>query len=417
MMYSIKTIIASAAIIAGSTSVQAQPVLSLSDVLKEVEKNSPSLKVFDARVNSQNAKIAGAGAWMAPMVGVGSFMTPYPGTEQMGEENKGALMISAEQDIPNPAKVSAKRRYLSAQAGVTMAEKAAFFNGLRARTKQLYLELIVSYRKRAVQKENLRIMQNMKKLAAIRYPYSQGSLSQVYKAEGREYESQNMILMTEGEIQSRTALLNALMYRDGGTPFVPDTTFKVAYRPIALADSSYFASSRSDILQMDKAISAMQLNIEQMRKEIKPDFKLKFDHMKSYSSMMPAQFTAMAMVSIPIVPWASSMYKAEEKSMKFEIEAMNQRREAMLTEMSGMARSMDAELRGMEDQIWNFEEKILPALSKNLRVSMLAYQENKLDLNMVIDAWEAQNMAQMNYLSQLQKFYQMIAAYEETIER
>jgi outer membrane protein TolC len=47
----------------------------------------------------------------------------------------------------------------------------------------------------------------------------------------------------------------------------------------------------------------------------------------------------------------------------------------------------------------------------------LSYQENKSDLNTVIDAWEALNMAQMNYLNQLEKFYQMIVDYEKNIER
>jgi cobalt-zinc-cadmium efflux system outer membrane protein len=48
---------------------------------------------------------------------------------------------------------------------------------------------------------------------------------------------------------------------------------------------------------------------------------------------------------------------------------------------------------------------------------MLSYQENKTDLNTVIDGWESINMSQMNYLDQLQKYYQMIVEYEKTIER
>ena len=71
----------------------------------------------------------------------------------------------------------------------------------------------------------------------------------------------------------------------------------------------------------------------------------------------------------------------------------------------------------MEVQLSNYETKILPALEKYLKVSMLSYQENKTDLNTVIDGWEAINMSQMNYLDQLEKFYQMIVEYEKSIER
>ena len=103
--------------------------------------------------------------------------------------------------------------------------------------------------------------------------------------------------------------------------------------------------------------------------------------------------------------------------MNFEREAMLQQKEGMLIEMLGMTKSMENELLSMQKQLSNYETKILPALIKNQKVSMLSYQENKGDVNTVIDAWETVNMAQMNYLEQLQKFYQMIIEYEKNIER
>ena len=103
--------------------------------------------------------------------------------------------------------------------------------------------------------------------------------------------------------------------------------------------------------------------------------------------------------------------------MNFEREAMRQQKAAMLIEMLGMSRSMENDLAVMQQQLTNYENKILPSLQKYLKVSMLSYQENKSDLNTVIDSWEALNMSQMNYLDQLQKFYQMIVEYEKNIER
>lgn len=416
-MLNIKNIILAAIFSLALHVVSAQEIMSLDQVLRAVDENNPSLKSYELRSKSQDARIAGAKAWMAPMAGVGTFMTPYPGSEVMGNESKGALMFSLEQDIPNPAKTRSKSQYLASQSKITQAERAVAFNELRARSRQLYFDLLIGYKKIRLQKENQAIMQNMKKLASIRYPYNQGGLNQVFKAEGREYEAENMILMTEGEIRSKKAALNALMDRPVDAVLEPDTSYRVDFNPPAAVDSAYLSANRSDILQMDRTISAMQLNIEQMRKEAKPDFRLKFDHMRSYSSMMPSQFTAMGMLSIPIAPWSSGMYKSEVKSMKFEVDAMRSQRAAMLTEMAGMTRSMVLELQSMQVALSNYEKKIIPVLNKNLSISMLSYQENKLDLNTVIDAWEAKTMAQMNYLDQLQKFYQMFTEYEKNIEK
>ncbi|WP_276347980.1 TolC family protein [Daejeonella sp. JGW-45] len=404
-------------LLAVSTIAYGQEVLTLDKVLQEINANNPTLKAFDSQVKSQDAKVEGAGSWMAPMVGVGTFMTPYPGSMVMDEADRGAWMLSAEQDIPNPAKTKAKAKYLAAQSSITRAAQAAQANQLRARAKQLYYELLVADKKIAFQKENQTIMGTMKKLAEIRYPYNQGSLSQVFKAEGRLYESENMILMTESEIKSKKIALNALMYRPVNSDFTVDTTKKVVFTPLAVLDTSYLATNRSDIQQMDRSIRAMELNINQMRQEAKPDFRIRLEHMSPRAEMMPNQYTLMGMISIPIAPWSSKMYKSEIKSMNFEREAMRQQKEGMLSEMLGMTKSMETEVLNMQTQLRNYETKILPALNKNLKVSMLSYQENKGDVNTVIDGWEAVNMSQMNYLEQLQKFYQMIVEYEKNIER
>lgn len=399
-----------------SVRASAQDVLSLEQIITEIEQNNPGLKAYDSRIKSQDVKVEGAKAWMAPMVGAGTYMTPYPGKEAM-DADRGAWMFSAEQDIPNPAKIKAKTQYLNSQSAISLAGKGIAENELRATARQLYYDLLIAYKKVRYQKENLQIMNTMKKLAEIRYPYNQSGLSNVFIAEGRSAEAENMILMTESEIRSKKITLNSLMNRPPQTAFGIDTALRIAFTPVASLDTAYLAGARSDIQQMDRSIQSMRLNINQMRQEAKPDLRIRFEHMANRSAMMPGQYTLMGMISIPIAPWSSKMYKSEVKSMDFEVQGMRSEREAMLTTMMGMTKSMETELLTMEKQLNNYEQKILPALNKSMKVSMLSYKENKLDLNSMIDSWEAINMAQMNYLDQLQRFYNMIVEYEKNVER
>lgn len=401
----------------GCLGTSAQEKLTLEQVLQQIEQNHPGLKAYESRILGKDAKAEGAGAWMAPMVGGGTFMTPYPGAGVMNPDDKGAWMFSAEQEIPNPAKTRSKTAFLRAQSAIDRYARGASANELRATGKELYYELLVAYRKIRYQEENLRIMDVMKKLAEIRYPYNQGALGGVFKAEGRRYEAENMILMTESEISSAKIALNALMNRSYGSALEIDTTMEVRFTPVAQLDTGYLAVARSDIRQMDQSILAMRLNRDQMLQEAKPDFSIRYEHMSSRSPMMPKQYTLMGMISIPIAPWSSRMYRSEVKAMDFEVRAMRQEREAMLLNMAGMTRSMERELLTMERQLKNYEAKILPALNKNLKVTMLSYQENKADLPAVIDSWETVNMAQMNYLDQLSRFYKMIVAYERAVQK
>ncbi len=402
----------------GSSGLRAQDTtLSLSQILGEIDRNNPGLQAYESTARSQDAKVAGAGAWMAPMIGAGIYMAPYPGAAKMDPQEKGSWMFSAEQEIPNPARLKAKAKYLQAQSAITRHEQLAGRNLLHARAKELYFTLLIASKRLKYEEENLRILATMKKLAEIRYPYNQGTLSQVFKAKGRLHQSENNLLMTQSSIRSTRIALNTLMNRPAGSAWAADSTTKLRVEVVPRLDTAYLAENRSDIKRMESTLHAMDLNLNLMRQQAKPDFRIRFEHMSNRTQMMPSQYTLMGMVSIPIAPWSARMYRSELRSMTLEQQAMRKQKEAMLTDMLGMARSIEGELPAMEQQLVNFESKILGALKKNMQVSMLAYQQNKGDLTTVLDAWEALNMAQMNYLDQLQKYYTLIIDYEKTIEK
>jgi outer membrane protein TolC len=155
--------------------VQAQ-VISLDSVLLLIDKQNPMLQEYDSKVKALNAYTAGAKSWMAPMVGAGTFMTPYPNQMLMDERDKGSVMFSFEQEIPNPAKLNANKKYLSSRAAVEQQGRAYQFNTLRAEAKTFYYQWLVAEEKMKILKENESIMDLMLKLSRIRYPYNQGNL-------------------------------------------------------------------------------------------------------------------------------------------------------------------------------------------------------------------------------------------------
>jgi cobalt-zinc-cadmium efflux system outer membrane protein len=392
-------------------------VVTLDSVLARIDRENPMLKEYDQRAQAFEAYTGGAKSWMAPMVGAGTFMTPYPGQRLMEEGDKGSVMISMEQQIPNPAKQRANQNYLASRAAVEGEARAVRFNALRAEARMLYYQWLVAAEKVKVLRENEQTLELMLKLARVRYPYNQGSLGNIYKTEGRLLEVQNMLLMTQGDIDEKTFRLKSLMALPATTPLQIDTTTEVTFRfsPI-LSDTAAIGAQRSDVRQIDKTIQVMQLNQQLQRMQAKPDFKIRFDHMQPIGNM-PTQFTAMAMISIPIAPWSSRMYKSEVKGMHHDIEAMRRQREALLIETQGMLGGMVGPINNMQRQLANYAEKIIPALRKNYESTLLAYEENREQLPAVLDGWEALNMAQLEYLSKRESYYIMIANYEKQVEQ
>lgn len=396
---------------------QEVPVIPLDSILQRIDRNNVLLQSYALKAESYKYNAEAATAWMAPMVGVGTFMTPYPGQKLMDDRDKGSIMLQLEQDIPNPAKLQAKKRYLASQGNVELATRDITVNEFKAQAKRLYFNWLVARQRIAVLQENEKIMVTMKKIEEIRYPYNQSQLSGVYKANAKIEDNRNMIRMQEGTIAKARSWLNSLMNAPGNQPFEIDTTYEPVFETASSYDTAALALVRKDVFKMDETIRSMQLNVESMKRDKKPDFKVRFDHMSPLGNMMPKAYSAMGMISIPIAPWASKMYKSGIKAMQYEVQAMEKERAAMLQETQGMLYGMQYEVQSMQKRIAAMEDKIIPALQQTLDANFLNYQENKLALTNVIDSWEALTMMQSDVLDEKLKLYEMIVDYEKQLYR
>lgn len=416
MMHRIKHILfttlafASVPVIAQDTA-----VLRLDTILARIEQSHPLLQSYGLKAEGFKYSAEAATAWMAPMVGLGTFMTPYPFQKIMEDRDKGNIMLQLEQDIPNAAKLRTKKAYIASQADGLLAERGVSLNELRAQAKTQYYSWLMALERIRVLDEAIVLMEMMKKIEEVRYPYNQSPLSGVFKAESRVEENRNMKRMYEGEIQKARAWLNALMNRRGTEFFLIDTTHAVSFMPQLVYDTLQLAASRKDIARMNADINSMQLGIHSMRQEKKPDFRIRFDHMTPISSMMPNAFSAMGMVSIPIAPWSKRMYKNEIRAMELNVLAMQKEREAMLQETQGMLYGMQSEILVMQKRIENFGTKVIPALERSLDADFQLYQENKQQLAVVISDWEALVMMKMNLVDEKSRLYKMIVDYEKEL--
>ncbi|PSR53413.1 hypothetical protein AHMF7605_07660 [Adhaeribacter arboris] len=391
-------------------------VMNLDSVLLYIHHYNLMLQEHDLQTEAIKTYAEGAKSWMSPMIGAGVFMYPYPGQRIMEDRDKGMLMTAAQQEIPNPAKLKAQEKYMQSRVAVEEEGHEVMYNQLRAQAKIAYYQWVVLEKKKSILRESQRIMGFMLKLAKVRYPYNQSTLGSIYKAEARLHEVENMLLMNESEIGMKNIQLNILMNLPRDTRFQIDTVVKVPEVAIQ-TDTSYFNSARSDVRQLDRKIESMRLNLLLENSQRLPDFSIRFENMLPRDRMMPQVFTAMGMVSIPFAPWSNRMYKANSKAMNLEIQSMQIGRENLLKEAQGMAANMALELKSKKTQVQNYQTKIIPALRRNYETTLLSYEQNTGQLLLVMDAWEALNMAQMEYLNNLEQLYLIGVNYEKELEK
>lgn len=393
-------------------------IMTLEEIKNAVRSSHPAIRMYDAEVKSMDASAQGAWSWMPPEIGTGFFMMPYNPAfirETEMEEGMGQYVISIEQMLPNRKRQEAEFKYMNSMSNVAKESKEAAVNELIADAKINYVEWVVLSKKIDVIDESEKLLEFMIRNAEIRYKNGIDKLSAYYKAKAALGNIQSMRLMLENEIDIRRIEINTLMNRPAESDFQIDTNFSMENPVILNFDTSLFTSSRSDIRSIDKEMQVTGWQEQMERSKLKPEFGFRYEHMIALGGQ-PSQYSAMAMVKLPMVSWASRMNKANVANLKWKNESLRYKREMLINELYGMGSAMIAELQTKQNQIKVFEENTLPALRNNYQTMQIAYEQNTEELFELYDAWESLNMSQLEYLDLLMELYKIQVELERILE-
>lgn len=409
-----KKIIIAIGFVFGLQPIQAQDTsyISLEKLLQQVETNYPSIIQYQYSIQSIQAKADGAKAWMPPTFSTGVMRWPYNLmmlNEKNDPMNQAGIAFSLEQMIPNQSKLNAKKSYLNSLTEIEKSKSEWTKNELRREAKILYYSRFVTEKKQLILKESEEILKLLITTSEEKFSNNQSQLQSIYKAKARLAELKNMQYMLSGLIAESNIGLNILMVRDVNTPFQVDTSIAPHNYSINITDTSS-VSNRSDITAMSNYIQSMKLEQKVMKIGNRPDFGVRVEHMQMFG--MPNQWSVMGMMTLPIVPWASKMYRSETKSIGFQIQSMEQEK----LRMELMAKRMLSEKLAMLNyeyaQYQSYINNIIPAYENNLQANLLAYKQNTGDFFVLLDAWEMLLMKKLEAYDKLFNILKLEAEYE-----
>lgn len=392
-------------------------IVSLDNILSTIKTDNPQLKMYDADIQSMDAAAKGAKSWMAPQVETGFFMTPYNTKMWKADDmspGMGSYMIGVSQMIPNSKKQNAEYKYMNAMSSVEKENKNYTLNQLYAIAKTNYYQWLVLNKKVKVANDNLLLLKYMIKSMEIRYQYNMDKLPTYYKAKSQYNELESMIIMLQNDISQKRIMLNTLMSRDKNMVFEIEEAFELKEYNSQLLDTSSISKNRSDINAIKRTMEVNQLKIDAEKSKFLPEFGVKYDHMFAFGQQAQ-QFSLMGMMTIPM-PWSTKMNKANISSFQIKNESLNWQKQMILNETVGMISGMNTELSNLNKQYNISEKSIIPSLRKNYDTAVLAWQNNTGDLFIVLDAWEALNMAQMDALDKLQSILNTQVEIEKQLE-
>ena len=384
-------------------------VITLDSILNRIEKSNPMLMMYDQQIAAIHEYSLGAKSWMPPTLSTGPWQAPYSGF------SNGMWMITGEQMIPNPRKQKANYNFMESMGPVEERSKAAKKNDMFTMAKQNYYEWIVLHHKYAVLTQTDSLLDYIVQVAQLRYTYNKEKLNNIYKAQADLYELRNMETMLLSEMKMRNVELDALMNLDKALVFEIDTTIGSFDYEIQLPDTTLISSARSDIQQFDASIGVVELQQKYEDSKRLPDFGVSFSHMQALGSF-PNQFSAMGMVTLPLVSWAGKEYKANIKGLDNTAMALSLQKQSLINETMGRIAALQVQIKSAKQQLSNYNENIIPTYFKSYQSAMMAYEQNTEDLFIVLDGLKMYRMAKMNELDQLNTLLKLQVDYERELE-
>lgn len=395
-------------------------ILSLDSVLSIIETNNPMLKVYDAQVKAYDAYAKGAKSLMPPQLEAGFFMTPYnpmmwKANPAEFDKGMGSVMVGAQQMFTNPVKLNANFNYMKSMSSVQASSKTFQRNILFTDAKMNYYEWMILKLKNKVLSENENLLNVVIQSTELRYPYQSEKLASIYKAKAQLAELKTMQLINENEMKQKLIQLNTLMNRDKNLVFDIDTSYALKNYETTAVDTQQVLLNRGDILAVDRMIEVNRLKQKLEGAQRLPDFGINYNHMFSFGKQ-PQLFSLTGMVTLPFVPWASKMYKANVKGLGFEVQSLESEKQSITNEAVGALNTLRSKINYQKQQAVLIQKEIIPQLRKNYEANLIAFEQNTGELFTVLDAWQMLKMTQLNYLDQIQQILILQVEYEKEFQ-
>lgn len=391
--------------------------ISIDILLQRIEANYPAILQYQHNADAIQAKAEGAKSWMPPTFSTGIMSFPYDLSmlkERNDPMNQAGLALSFEQMIPNTSKLNAKKSYINSLAEIEKSKREWTKNELRREAKILYYVRYVTERKQLLLNESEELLKLLITTSEAKFSTNQSQLQTIYKAKARLSELTNMQLMLAGIIAEINIGLNIFMVRDINTTFRIDTLIKPVNYSLSITTDSTIIAKRSDIAALTKYIHSMQLEQRLMKVGVRPDFGVRAEHMQMFG--MPNQWSVMGMMTLPIMPWASKMYRSETKSIGFQIQSMEREKQTMQLMATRMSAEKLTMLSYENRQYMSYTNDIIPAYENNLHTNLLAYRQNTGDFFVLLDAWEMLLMKKLEAYDKLFNILKLEAEYEYEME-
>ena len=393
----------------------ADTLLSLDDLLTEIQANNPSLRVSRLETEVLATRSRQVSAFPDPSVTIG--YQPYPLLTARGTQRS---QWRIEQMAPYPGKLSLQGAIADLNAEVAGFEADTFEEDMLFEAKQTYYELY-----RIQQQEQLILafqdrLENFEEAAAAQYEVGSGMQQAILKAQLEKNTLARVQLELAEHRRTAAETLTRLLNRSTSDGFTAG--IRVEAPPIPHLDEAALLEialrERPEAYALDAAARRADVRIALARKQFMPDFGLNITWFDIGSADVPPTATGRdavaigATIKVPIQRGALRARLEETRIRRIQIET---RQEALETSLRTQIADLVSRLRGQAQQLALYREALIPQAETTLQATLSAYTTGRTDFLDLLDAERMLFSLGTGYENTFARYLKMTAALERAL--
>lgn len=380
-------------------------VLTLDDVIRQVQSTNPAISSARKLVEAQRRRVTQAGALPDPTLSV-SYMgdaVPFKTQDMDPSSYRG---ISAMQMIPLGGKRELRREMARKEVSASTADQLAISRRLTADAKAAFYDYFYYGKALEITNRNKARLEQLADISEARYKVGKAMQSDVLRA----HVEVSMLLQRSVALQQQRetaiARLNTLMGRDADSPLPPAAGLKKDVLP-SFAALTPVAEINDPMLQKERSmVERGKVAITMAKKEYVPD--LSVGYMYQQRSGMPDMYGMQFSVNIPI------FYKAKQREgveqAKLELDSAEKSRASRKLELAYELKQMHAMAANADRMLDLYDNAIIPQAELALQSAESSYTVGTVDFLTVVTNFTTINGYEIDY-------YRQLADYETALAR
>jgi cobalt-zinc-cadmium efflux system outer membrane protein len=380
-------------------------VLTLEEVVQQVQSRNPAIASARNTVAAQQRKVVQAGALPDPTVTLSYMGDPAPfKTQEMDPSSYRG--ITAMQMVPLGGKRELRREMARKEISTSEADQTAVLRRLTAEAKAAYYEYFYYGKALDITNRNKSRLEQLADISEARYRVGKAMQSDVLRAHVEVSMLLQRAVVLEQQRDTAAARLNSLMGRALDAPLSPPAdTAKQELPPFATLAS--VAQANDPMLQKEQSmVERNAVAITMAKKEYIPD--LSVGYMYQQRSGMPSMYGMQFTVNLPIF-YKSKQREAVEQA-KLELSAAEQSRESRKLELAYELKQMHAMAVNANKMLDLYDKAIIPQAELALQSAQSSYSVGTTDFLTVVTNFSTIHGYQIDY-------YRQLADYETALAR